>query len=131
MAHQFGLRPIDDADEAFDMRAPKCRYGGAGARQGNQEWQKPRVVEVAFVAIRMRWVDALDLKVAVPIRRRGDRAGVSAHANQCNVILTKVLPAELTDVKLPSARAHLGVPGVSDVRIVRPDDRLGRVAPRV
>src|SRR4051794_7709012 len=117
MAHQFGLRPIDDADEAFDMRASKPTHGGAVARQVNQEPRNPGVVKLTFVAIRMGWIDTFDFKVAVPVRRRGDRAGMRAHANQRNVVFPKVLPAELTDVKLSTGRAHLGVSGVPDVEL--------------
>ena len=52
-----------------------------------------------------------------------DGAGVGAEADQRR-LLAEALAAELADVQLVADDAHLGVAGIADVGVVRPDHRL-------
>src|SRR5437773_4303668 len=99
VAHQFGLRPIDDADEAFEALPPERAHCGAVARQISQETLDAGIMELTFVAVPMGGIDALDFAVAVPVGGRRDRAGMGTHANQRYVVFSKPFPAELTDVE--------------------------------
>ena len=50
---------------------------------------------------------------------------MGTHANQRYVVFSKPFPAELTDVEFTAGCAHLGVPRVPDMGVMRPDNGLG------
>lgn len=74
----------------------------------------------------MRGVHLVQPRVLVPVLRRGDGAPICEEADIEDVVLPEELAAPLPDVDLAAPPAHVGVSRVADVRVVCPDDDLGR-----
>jgi hypothetical protein len=82
-------------------------------------------MELALVAVTMRGNDAFEFEVAVPVRRCRYGSGMGTHSDQCGVIFAKALPAELANIELIPRSAHLGMPRIPYMGVVRPNDCLG------
>src|SRR5436190_23602550 len=86
-------------------------------------------VTLPFNGVPTRRPHVLDLHRTVPVTGGGDRASVRAHADQRG-LGPPALTAELTNVNLVTYLAHLGLAGVTNMGIVRPNDGFGiRPAP--
>src|SRR5437868_12234730 len=80
-----------------------------------------RIVCESLVAVGTRRIDALDLHRRIPVAGCRDGPGMRAETDKSR-IATEFFSAELTDIQLAAQHSHLGERGVSDMRVVRPDD---------
>jgi hypothetical protein len=120
----FGIRPIDDADGALELRAAQ-RGGDAAIGKVDPEAAVCAVVKRTLVAAREAGPHALALRGRVPVGRRGDRAMKRREADR-EAVAAVALAHELADVDFAAA-SHLGRTGVSQMGVVRPyDHAVGR-----
>lgn len=78
------LRPIDDADRAFEQRTVRSCANGAIV-EFQQEPRNADAVEELFVASRKSWADGFALDRRAPVRRRtyGSAVRGETDASQC------------------------------------------------
>ena len=97
--------------------------------EGQAENAPADVVEEGLVAPGKGRTDALRSAGASQFERRRDGAAVGREADQDRVAAV-LLAHELADIPF-ALYAHMGRPGVAEVRVMRPDDDLrGRAAAR-
>src|SRR5207249_4477877 len=113
---------VDDADRALQSFFAKQRRCVISVAQVQPETRDADAVKELLIAAAHAGADALALGRFAPIRRGGDRAGVSAEADRERIAL-KALAHKLADIQL-AALAHLRRARVAEMRVVRPDDDL-------
>src|SRR6056297_870052 len=131
MAHQLGLGAVDNADEPLEPLLGETPAQAVVTPHVEQKTLDPRVVTDPLVTVLARGAHALDLHFAAPVAGGGDGAGMGSEPDQCRRV-TPALSAELADIEFtPDGPPH-GRPRVTDMAVVRPDDRLClRPAPRI
>src|SRR3981189_834671 len=82
MTHQFGVGPINDADEPFQPRLQQAVSKRLMATHVQKEARNARVVAESFIAVRVRGANALDLHVTVPVRSGRNGARMRAEPDQ-------------------------------------------------
>src|SRR6056297_839183 len=123
MAHQLGLGAVDNADEPLEPLLGETPAQAVVTPHVEQKTLDPRVVTDPLVTVLERGAHALDLRFAAPVAGGGDGAGMGSEPDQCRRV-APALSAELADIEFTPDGPHLGRPRVTDMAVVRPDDRL-------
>src|SRR3954453_6055787 len=80
MALQFGVRPVDDADEPFEARLEQATPEALVPAKFKQAAWHTGIVELSLVAVRSRGPHLHHFHLAVPVRRGGYCTGMGAEA---------------------------------------------------
>src|ERR1700750_3394960 len=99
MAPALGGGPVHHADETLEVAVAEAlaQFVALALAQVEEARHHARIMELAFAALRQRWIPRHDLHGRIPVARRGDGACMRAEADRHRARAV-FLPAQLADV---------------------------------